>query len=111
MENRLEKAMLKANEAQSIQKTYEQVRLSQVVLPNEVLVVEDPRPLTYFPAVSLPQVLERMRQDQLGAELRSRTVEEAMRAAVKEHDRLLISSKEAQHEKDAAVQVGRSGGQ
>ncbi|GAX82796.1 hypothetical protein CEUSTIGMA_g10222.t1 [Chlamydomonas eustigma] len=73
MENKLEKAALKANEAQSIQRTYE-------------------------------QVIQRMRQEQLSAELHNRAVQESLRAIIKEQERLVILEKEVQHSKDTATQ-------
>ncbi len=52
-----------------------------------------------------PQVLDRMRQEQVVAEVRSRAVEESLRATGKEHERLLITSKETQHAREQAKQV------
>ena len=46
-----------------------------------------------------------MRQDQVTAELYSRAVEESLRAAAKEHERLIIFSKESQHGREQAKQV------
>ena len=56
------------------------------------------------------QVLEKLRQEQSGFEAQSRNVGEAMRSLSLEQDKLIISSKEAQHAKEQVKQVRRGRG-
>ena len=55
-----------------------------------------------------PQVLEKLAQEQVTLNARSSSAEEAFKAAHTEHDKLIISSKEAQHAKEQAKQVSCS---